>query len=305
MKETPPPKVEEEPERPAVLVENVALCLHKLLECVFATAVKEELIVQTEFAVRAFLTATQELDDTITEEENDRFIFRNFNFASLIDLPDMMRMYGPLRQLWEGGPRGEGYFRIAKPLMKSGFNTPNWHKNLMVKLTRQKAFDNVLPGESCPVSGPSTSQALNDRKHNFHRSESSLQFVHDLRNETNVPLSVVLIKDADCNVKICGVLGQTYEMVIEVEKKQSLPVEKFGFTYYEFGTVHDEGQPTHWTELAPNTTEIGYGMLLPLLTGQKNHDWCSRHVLIASNWKSLSPTEPIGELIDEDSASFR
>jgi hypothetical protein len=304
MKETPPPKLKEEPERPSVLVENVVVSLHNLLQCVFATSVTEEIIVQTEFSVRVYLTAIQELDDNVTEAVDKRFIFTHYNYASLIDVPDMMRRYGPLRQLWEGGPKGEGYFRIAKPLMKSGFNTANWHKNLMVRLTQNKSLDNIIPSESCTVSAPHSNEALKDRKQHFQSSESQLQFLNDLCEDADVPLSVVLIKANDGNVRICGVIGKSCEMVIEVEKKPLPPVQKFGFSYYKFDAAINDGQPTDWSELAPATTEIGYGVLLPLLTGRTDHDGHSRHVLIASNWKSLSPTVPIAELVDENSVSF-
>ena len=39
----------------------------------------------------------------------------HYNFMSLLNLPEAMKMYGPLTNLWEGANQGEGYLRYAKP----------------------------------------------------------------------------------------------------------------------------------------------------------------------------------------------
>ena len=39
----------------------------------------------------------------------------SYNCLSLLNLPNVMAEFGPIRSLWEGGNQGEGYLREAKP----------------------------------------------------------------------------------------------------------------------------------------------------------------------------------------------
>ena len=42
------------------------------------------------------------------------------NLHGLLNLPDQIRSYGPLRIWWEGGYKGKGILRSIKPLISHG-----------------------------------------------------------------------------------------------------------------------------------------------------------------------------------------
>ena len=46
------------------------------------------------------------------------------NCMSLLNLPEMMEEFGPLRNFWEGGNFGEGFLRLTKPTLNK--ITQNW-----------------------------------------------------------------------------------------------------------------------------------------------------------------------------------
>ena len=57
----------------------------------------------------------------------------SWDFVCLLNLPDAMRQFGPLRNLWEGSYQGEGYLQIAKKHMKTGLRG-NWTFNALKKI---------------------------------------------------------------------------------------------------------------------------------------------------------------------------
>ena len=297
MKNQPPLPVLIEPECPTELVENTLKTLHVVLECVFSPVVTEETIWRTHHAVRAFLTAYDKLDSSISGGDN--FPFSCCNFASLIDLPDMMRKFGPLRNLWEGGPKGEGYFRIAKPQMKSGFNCVTWHYNLLTKSLNDKELDQSLPREREESFPLNHKRGLWSRRLNFHKYKNGIDFVNGRKNSH--PTSVVLVTQQDNTVKIFPVSGE-YELVSEIVKLEGDPIqEKFGLHYYQFNDHYNPNDCQNWEEICHKALEIGYGLLLPLMGGDDRN---RLDALVASNWKSLSPTVNLAALVDESTIDF-
>ena len=68
---------------------------------------------------------------------------KKYNYLSLLNLPEAMNLYGPLINLWEGGNKGGGYLRFAKPIIKD-IHSVNWQVNAHSKLLRGNAFDSVV-----------------------------------------------------------------------------------------------------------------------------------------------------------------
>jgi hypothetical protein len=58
-----------------------------------------------------------------------------YNFLCLLNIPRVVRKYGPMRNLWEGGPVGEGFLRFVKPVMTQGFRC-SWETSIMKTLLR-------------------------------------------------------------------------------------------------------------------------------------------------------------------------
>ncbi len=57
------------------------------------------------------------------------------NYVSLLNIPDMMRKFGPLVNLWDGGGKGEKYIQNIKPEIQLGVHkTINFFRNKMFRI---------------------------------------------------------------------------------------------------------------------------------------------------------------------------
>lgn len=299
-----PPEVIKEPQRRVDDVEELVTALSVLLECVMGTAVDEAIIMKTRYAVRVFLSAYEALYASVTGN-SDGSIFTKHNIACLMNLPEAMERFGPLRQLWEGSTRGEGFLRFVKPLMTQGFkHQGNWHYHLLQNLSIAKAFGNIRPRKDKPaIPLLHESDSLVYWKSMFCKHKSVYTFRRDFEARDMIlkkPISVVLIQNFDGSVSIVAVVD-TYGKVVLISPCPSEPVRKFGINYYGF-EVGGGIELVEWTVLAPQAKEIGYGLLLPLLEdGEAAHQ---KFALISSNWKSLCPKTTLQALVDCQSVSF-
>ena len=76
--------------------------------------------------IKIFLLVVEEMDSRVHDQNSSPMWCAKSNFICLLNLPDTMRRYGPLRLLWEGGDCGEGVLCRMKPLV-SGL-TGTWQE---------------------------------------------------------------------------------------------------------------------------------------------------------------------------------
>ena len=302
-----PPPVTKEPNRPVEHVEEVISALNRLLQCVMATTVTDETINEARYSVRVFLTAYAKLSAAVegkTEAEGSS-IFGVYNLACLMNLPTMMERFGPLRHLWEGATRGEGFLRFVKPMMTQGFKQAKWHVHLHKNLLVTKAYDSIVTeahGKINPKTGqtPDTINfmGLTNRRKFFQKYESQVAFIAAVSKQQ--PISVILVVDKLNGVRIFGVVEKECTKVIEIKiPNMEQLLAKFGLHYYNFVPAHNF-EIIEWNDIAPHVQEIGYGLLLPLIDMSKPQYFA----LVADNWKVLGPSQALRELVDAQSATF-
>ncbi len=288
-------------------VEDLVTALQTLLECVMTTKVTAAVLARTQYAVRAYLSAYDALNASIKGEPTS--IFSIYNLACLMNIPEAMGTYGPLRQLWEGEIRGEGFLRFAKPLMSQGLKHTNWHSHLLQKLGIMKAFS-ILPKKKPATAFSNANEAILPRRGFFCKYGSVFEFKKcfdaDLRKYKQ-PISVILTCMVNGDVKLWAMVD-TYDTAIEITlNNNTQPMAKFGLYYYEF--AYGEAL-LDWSKCAYEATVIGYGLLLPFMEpefgvkdlAQKLYK--KRFALVSSNWQKLSPTTKLSALVEEGSASF-
>ena len=311
MKQDPVPEPLPVPERHSDDVFKTLTSLQEVLKCTMAATVNGSTIQQLEYAIRIFLSHFDYLESTIRKDSSDGkkdkgpAVVSKYNFCCLMNLPEVMRKYGPLRDLWEGGPRGEGYLLHTKPHMTQGFR-PNWHQNLLRRILREKAFDNILGNSNNKsFSKASSPDALKDRSRNFHIYQSTHE-VTDLLMERDKKkkkaISVVLIGDKVRDVvRIFCVVGNhqsLHELFLDdqLENNQGQR-NKFGQMYFHF-VVKQEGT-VNWThDILPEAMEpsIGHAVLLPLLENAGDEE-NRLHCLVSSNWVHLQCAVGLQELV--------
>jgi hypothetical protein len=78
---------------------------------------------------------------------NHRGLQAKYNFPCLLNLVEIIRRFGPLRNVWEGGYQGEGYLRKTKRTLSNGLRK-NWQVNSMERMLESTALD-VITDRTC------------------------------------------------------------------------------------------------------------------------------------------------------------
>ncbi|KAL7560906.1 hypothetical protein ACA910_008187 [Epithemia clementina (nom. ined.)] len=111
-------------------VVDVWKSLHSLLQFVMRTGVDAINTEEINFQVKRFLFCFTKVDQGLQSSEDSHekpSWVTSYNFMSLLNLPDAVRQFGPLCNLWEGGTQGEGFLWYVKREMSMGLRN-NWQK---------------------------------------------------------------------------------------------------------------------------------------------------------------------------------
>lgn len=295
-----PPEAPPDLELLPIHVVDTILSLTEVLRCTMKASVTPALVNQTRYAIRLFLShydtmckPLQASDGQSTKAKKPP-VLSSYNFICMLNLPNAMELFGPLRCLWEGGPRGEGFARFAKPYMTQGVHQQNWHNNLLIRLLRARTFENLLQNAAVSKSDVTSTEALRDRKGSYHKYDSEFTFKRLFdRNRIKEyrPVSVIIVEQNSNELHLYGVVSD-YESIMEVTMSDDQPIQKFGMDYYKF-SVHAE-HSQQWNLVRSTVTRIGFGILLPLLEEGQSGVFA----LSSSNWEVLSTSTSLPSLLD-------
>jgi hypothetical protein len=306
MKEKPIPPEVPQPERLAEHIEHTLIALQYVLECVMTSKVSDEVISKCNYAIQIFLSKFDKMESTIRAKDAKPTVVSAFNFACLINLVDAMETYGPLRNLWEGGPRGEGFLRIMKPAILQGLQT-NFHYNLLKNMLTAKAFDNILVSKDDNYKlKDKNSLILAKQKRQFHKYSSIMEVFVKITEKNHLnktPLSVVLLED-DCGVNSntnIFIVVQDYKSVVKIGiEERTAGKKKFGLQYYKYYLAGVDNNVLDWENevIALSTNpRLGFAILLPLMEEEATEENCL-FAMISMNWKSLTDISQLKSLID-------
>jgi hypothetical protein len=114
---------------------TVSICLRE--------SVDEGMIVQLEMIIRVFLSKFDDMDKILNDHEKTLPSWiSSYNFLCLLNLPNILRKYGSLRYIWEGGECGEGFIRKAKQELRTGLRQ-NWKTWLLNNLLQNMSYDDL------------------------------------------------------------------------------------------------------------------------------------------------------------------
>ena len=130
-------------------VEHLVEYSTKMINLIMNRVVNDEYLLELDISIKMFLTLFHKFDKSLqlTEKEKPTWI-TSYNYLCLLNLPNIARNFGPLRNIWEGGYIGEGFLRLVKPHITRGLRK-NWQKNIHIGILQRKCFnhlcDNYLP----------------------------------------------------------------------------------------------------------------------------------------------------------------
>jgi hypothetical protein len=238
--------------------------------------------------IRVFLTHFADMDAKLQRPVSKKTKKRSlvpswvssYNFLSLLNLPDIVREYGPIRLIWEGGTPGEGFLRTAKPCIPFGLRK-GWEMSTMTKLLKGKALETIL----------SSSDMGNDIPPRQERQwfvYPTVAAISNLLVLAEKPISAVRLGNG-----LFGVVAKFMESpkFIGIETI-AVHTEILGLSYYEWRAIVLD----HDAEYQPFVEESvdGHMLLLPLLQniapGHVNYQQ-GIFAAVFSNHTTLAPTD--------------
>ena len=128
------------------LINSTCLMISKLM----TINTKKEDINHVEAILRMFLIYSEKLDYSISGDNAVPSWIKSYNLLCLLNVPDLMRNYGNIRNLWEGGNDGESYMKIVKSHLKSGL-VNGWQQWVVSNMLKEEIYNKW---KSTPNKGP-------------------------------------------------------------------------------------------------------------------------------------------------------
>ncbi len=148
--------------------------------------VTPSVITRTTHYIKRFLSAYHDVDRALIKENEKPGWLTSYNFLCLLNIPDLMRQYGPIPNLWEGGYDGERYSQELKHRLK-GRLKENWHKNLLTNVLTSDTMNRIqLPCHSENDAGNNNKKSRSKSYKNYKKT-----YVFQQQYTNRAPLSVV------------------------------------------------------------------------------------------------------------------
>eukprot|EP00957_Ditylum_brightwellii_P002718 209022-Ditylum_brightwellii.AAC.1 len=98
-------------------------------------------ILQFDQHLRIFLHCLEQMDVTLNGERKKSVLQSSCSYLSSLKLKEMIKLYGSLRNVWEGGTMGEGILSEMKPLISDlqknqHINAGTKHHRLKIRKTK-------------------------------------------------------------------------------------------------------------------------------------------------------------------------
>lgn len=123
----------------AVLISLTAFVSH----CLGFSECKDFLPSLVDRLIKVFLSTVETFEVSFRTPEESSCVASHWNFLCLLNIPSIMRRYGMLRLLWEGGQMGEGIIRHIKPLINNGLRR-GWSISAHKRFATYMSLEQVL-----------------------------------------------------------------------------------------------------------------------------------------------------------------
>ena len=116
--------------------------LNKMISYMMSMNTKKDDIDKLEAIIRMFLISYDMVDKGLSDKEIPSFMSQ-YNFLCLLNIPETMRQYGSMRNMWEGGIVGEGFLRGMKKELKQGM-IGNWQVWTLKNLLERDLYNDLV-----------------------------------------------------------------------------------------------------------------------------------------------------------------
>ena len=180
------------------IFEQFICSCHSMICRVMCDSCSEESINDIEHHIKMFLSSSERYCKLVLNKGNKKtFMSQKGNFLSLLNIPDEMRQYGPLRRYWDGDY--EAFVKLIKEVLPGGLKRTGT-ATLVSKLIRFKERTSLMMAWNTSMEYLLTKNVAKeaveyDRNKPVHIYQS-LTVVEEMIKK-NVPLSAVVVMAED------------------------------------------------------------------------------------------------------------
>ena len=250
--------------------------LHKMVASIMTCNATEEEIGIVEYEIKMFLSLVNVIDKSMnTNKGNSKTRWKPkwismYNFICLLNIPSIIRENGPIRNIWEGSNKGEGFIRIIKPELSSGRRN-NWQYSKMKRLLQQNSLNTVLRNQGIQNTISEERKLFSSDFYLY----LSLHAAHATK-DSHRPLSGVIFNDSRFGLILVG------NRIVEMCRDDKVPKKKKQLCEY-----------TSWTlsyvclDLS-ECTIFNYVLFLPMLQEDTDRIEASKqfYTVIHSTWQN-------------------
>ena len=231
------------------------------------------------------------------------------NFLCLLNIPRIMKQFGPLRNLWEGKIHGEQIIRSVKPEVATVFLS-RWHTCLLERIHKKQGMEvvihHMLEAEgSNPAAGmPELTQENEGEEDDLHLDIDIDEGLIDLKESKNhhcyesvhsviakfhkrEPLSLLVLADGKMG---CAVKENKFVQLSCVEHVEDIN----GASYHKWEMTQDMDDALDESDLPQHA--VHFLLLLPCLCPDglppKNSD--AIYTTVNSNWQEMKANMEFG-----------
>jgi hypothetical protein len=228
---------------------------------------------------RMFLTHFADMEERLPLRKRLPTWLSCYDFLSLLNLPDVIRDYGPIRNIWEGAAQGEGVLRFVKPNVSNGMRRA-WEKATMKTLMRKKSVGEVV---DLTVGTHEFVASKENRAKSYHPHDITLEILDDTMRLSKEVISCVQLDDGRWGVVTKRGTGSEYFHALD---RSGLEKIKFHLCYFTW-----DRRLGSFPELLDPESIVSFGLLLPLLQHGLDEDDDSfethTHAMIDSQHRTL------------------
>ena len=238
----------------------------------------DELLLEMEFQIKLFLTLFDDLDEKMREPDDKPKLITTYNFFSLLNLPVASGMLGPLRNVWEGGPMGEGYLQQIKGALNTGLK-PGWEMRLMNTIHKNCGLRNVLKNWKGTEADLDLEEEETVKPGLYHKYKSIATLVTGF--EQGNPISCLRFKSGQFGC-IVGDSLEVIEIVMNLAKKKEM-LNDMAYITWEIEKKDILGK-------LPKMEVDHAVLLLPLLSenGTPKEDCRGVYTAVTDTWAKIS-----------------
>ena len=243
--------------------------------------------------IRVFLSSFNQFESmafNLSPKEKPTWLSKG-NFLSLLNLPETIQKFGPIRLYWDGNR--ERTIQYIKPFLIHTRKTPTYYKTKLCSVMRVQIIDNIINQLRIDTNISKQDRGLinelkqYDRVTSFKCYRTLTEITSNIKDKKVI--SCVILKDVTGIVKtfICyKPFKEEYISLIEVLFLQRNVENSFGLWYFPTVCNVTHYESSDYTKTNIETNAIDFGLLLPL------NDFIlpdnDMYTVITKNWKVLT-----------------